>query len=90
MYGAGRKRWLGRAAFAAALLLLPALALACPSCKDAFTENPEGLGFAKGVYYSILVFFTVFFGSVGFFIYKLVQAAKREEEPPAPASSPQA
>lgn len=90
MAGAGRVAGLGRAALVAALLLLPALALACPTCKDAFNANPEGLGFAKGIFYSILVFFTVLFGSVGFFIYKLVQAAKLEEEPPAPVSSPQA
>lgn len=86
----GRAPWLKTAGLAACLLALPVLAWACPTCKDAFTENPEGQGFAKGVYLSIVVFFTVFFGMVGFFIYQLVQAAKREQDPPAPLSSPPA
>ncbi len=73
---------------ALALMALPALALACPTCKDALGENPEGLGFARGIYYSIIVMLGILFSAVGFFIYKLVRMAQEEPEPPAPAPSP--
>ena len=63
---------------ALALLALPALALACPTCSDALGENPETKGFALGIFYSILLMFGVLFSLVGFIIYKVVQEARRE------------
>lgn len=71
-------------------LLLPRLALACATCKDALGQNPETLGFAKGIYYSIILMFSVLFGIVGFIIYKIVQEARREPDAPAPSQAPQA
>lgn len=73
---------------AALLLALPALAWACPTCKDALAENPEGLGFARGIYYSIIAMLGILFSAVGFFIYKLVQMAKQEPDPPTPSPTP--
>lgn len=74
------------AAQALLLLGLPSLALACPTCKDALTDNPEAKGFAMGIFLSIVVMLGVFFSLVGFFIYKLVQSARRESaEAPDPA-----
>ncbi len=80
-----------RAAWALLLLMaLPALALACPSCKDAFADNPEGLGFAKGVYVTVILLLGVFFSLVGIFIYKIVQEARRETRPSEPGQAPSA
>lgn len=73
---------------AAVLLALPGLALACPTCKDALGDNPESLGFARGIYYSIVAMLGILFSAVGFFIYKLVQMAKQEPDPPAPVNKP--
>jgi hypothetical protein len=64
--------------FALGLLALPALALACPTCKDALGESAEGLGFARGIYLSIILMLGTLFSAVGFFIYKIVKAARQE------------
>lgn len=68
----------------ALLLALPALASACPTCKDALKDNPEAAGFAKGIYLSIFVMLGAVFGAAGIFIYKIVKMA-REEKPGAMA-----
>lgn len=68
----------------ALLLALPALAMACPTCKDAFKDNPEAAGFAKGIYLSIFAMLGAVFGVAGIFIYKIVKMA-REEKPGAVA-----
>jgi heme/copper-type cytochrome/quinol oxidase subunit 2 len=66
--------------FLALLLALPALAYACPTCKDALKDNAEAAGFARGIYISIFVMLGAVFGAVGIFIYKIVKMA-REEKP---------
>jgi hypothetical protein len=73
-----------------ALAALPALALACPSCKDALGENPETKGFSLGIYYSILLMLGMLFSLVGFIIYKIVQEARRPVTPPEPGQAPTA
>ncbi len=80
-----------RVAWALALLLaLPALALACPGCKEAFGDNPESAGFAKGIYITVVGMLTVVFSLVGIIIYKIVQEARRETRPSDPGQSPSA
>jgi hypothetical protein len=61
-----------------AQLALPALALACPACKNALADDPGAMGFNRGIYHSIVLMLGVFFGLVGFFIWKLVGLARRE------------
>ena len=63
---------------ALALLALPALALACPACKNALADDPGAMGFNRGIYHSIVLMLGVFFGLVGFFIWKLVSLARRD------------
>jgi len=68
-----------RAALVAlALLAMPALALACPACKNALADDPGAMGFNRGIYHSIVLMLGVFFGLVGFFIWKLVSLARRD------------
>jgi len=71
----------------ALLLALPALAMACPTCKDALKDNPEAAGFARGVYLSIIVMLGAIFGAIGIFIYKIVRMAR--DEKPGAAADPQ-
>jgi hypothetical protein len=66
------------ALFALGLLAMPALALACPACKNALADDPGALGFNRGIYHSIVLLLGVFFGMVGLFIWKLVTLARRE------------
>ena len=63
-------------------LALPALASACPSCKNALADDPGAQGFARGIYYSIILMLGVFFSLVGFFIWKVVRMA--QDEAPSP------
>jgi hypothetical protein len=79
-----------RALLALALLAVPALVLACPTCKDALGENPETKGFALGIYYSILLMFGVLFSVVGLIIYKIVQEARRQPVAPESGRTPTA
>ena len=73
------------------LLSLPALASACPTCSNALGQNPETLGFARGIYLSIIAMLGTLFSMVAFFIYKLVRMAQREEkEAPGPLTHPRA
>ncbi len=58
-----------------ALLALPALAFACPSCKDAFGDSPEAKGFANGIYYTVILLLGMVFTLVGILVYKIVQEA---------------
>lgn len=37
-----------------ALVAMPALAMACPNCKDALAQDPDAANLARGLYYSIL------------------------------------
>lgn len=80
-----------RAVWALALLLaLPALSWACTGCKDALGDNPESLGFAKGIYITIFFMLGTVFSLAGFFIYKIVQEARRESQPGQPGQPPAA
>lgn len=73
------------------LLSLPALALACPTCSNALGANPETLGFARGIYLSIIAMLGTLFSMIAFFIYKLVRMARREDEQaPGPLPNPRA
>jgi hypothetical protein len=72
------RAWLVLSLMVLGALALPALAHACPSCKNALEEDPAGKGFAQGVYRSILVMLGVLFSLVGFFIWKLVRMAQDE------------
>ncbi|HXC64222.1 MAG TPA: hypothetical protein VNZ67_07675 [bacterium] len=68
-----------RAALVAlALLAMPALALACPACKNALADDPGAMGFNRGIYHSIVLMLGVFFGLVGFFVWKLVRLARQD------------
>jgi hypothetical protein len=60
------------------LLAMPALALACPACKNALADDPGAVGFNRGIYHSIVLMLGVFFAMVGLFIWKLVSLARRE------------
>lgn len=73
------------------LTAAPALARACPTCKDALSGNPEAEGFAYGIFLSIVVMLGGMFGAIGFLIYKLVRMARSEAPAPDPkpgAASP--
>jgi heme/copper-type cytochrome/quinol oxidase subunit 2 len=63
-------------------LALPALASACPACKNALADDPAAQGFAKGIYLSIILMLGVFFSLVGFLVWKLVRMA--QDEAPSP------
>jgi hypothetical protein len=59
------------------LVLLPAGAWACPICKDAWASTTEGLGFAKGIYYSLVLMLGMFFGIVAILIAYIFRQTKR-------------
>ena len=67
-----------------ALAALPALAYACPACKNALEDDPGAHGFAQGIYYSIVLMLGVLFSLIGFFIWKLVRMARAEAASPKP------
>jgi Na+-driven multidrug efflux pump len=75
---------------ALALIALPVLALACPTCKDALGDNPESRGFAKGIYYTVVLLLGMLFSIVGFIIYKIVQEARRPVTVPDAGQVPSA
>lgn len=57
-----------RAFGALALAALPGLGRACQTCKQALAESAEGLGFARGIYWSILLLLGLVFGLVFIFV----------------------
>lgn len=59
------------------LALMPAIGQACAICKDAWTGTSEGMGFAKGIYYSIVLMLGMFFGMVGLLIAYIVKQANK-------------
>jgi hypothetical protein len=80
-----------------AAVLLPAVAAACPLCKDAKpdTDYPGGAAsLPKGFYYSILLMVTAPFAVVGGLVLKIFLARRRALSAPsarqaaAPASAP--
>lgn len=58
-------------------LLAASAAMACPTCKDALSNNPQGLGLAKGFYLTILLMLGMVFSLVGLLVYKIVKEAKK-------------
>jgi hypothetical protein len=60
-----------------AVFAMPVIGQACPICKDAWTGTSEGLGFAKGIYYSVVLMLGMFFGMVGVLVYYIVRQANK-------------
>jgi len=66
----------------ALVLLLAALAEACPNCKDAIATDPAKQGLARGIYYSILFMMSMPFfilGGLCTYFYYLVCRDKAEK-----------
>ncbi len=73
-----------------AALLLPALAAACPLCKDAASnaDKPGSSSMWRGMYWSILLMVGMPFGMVGGMILMVVRARRRREAAlPRPAAT---
>ena len=65
----------------ASAVLLPAVAAACPSCKDlkSDTDYPGGAAsLPKGFYYSILLMVSAPFAVAGTFVTRIVLARRRQ------------
>lgn len=70
-------------------VLVPALAAACPLCKEAASEadKPGSGGMWRGMYWSILLMVGMPFAMVGGMIWMVVRARRRREALlPRPAS----
>jgi uncharacterized membrane protein len=66
-----------------AVVALPSLALACPTCKDSLASSPEQQGMVQGYFYSILFMMAmpfVLLGSFGSYAYLLVRRARAEQQ----------
>jgi hypothetical protein len=62
-----------------AALLLPALAAACPLCKEAGVDTPGGTaGLGRGFYYSILLMIAVPWAAVGTVAFLIFRKRKRD------------
>ncbi len=73
-----------------AALLLPALAAACPNCKDAASnaDKPGAASVWRGMYWSILLMVGMPFGMVGGMILMVRRARRRREAGlPRPAAT---
>jgi hypothetical protein len=76
-------------------ILLPALASACPLCKEAAstTEKPGQSGMWRGMYWSILLMVAMPFMMVGGMILAVRRAKRRHDaalpRPPAPLPFPE-
>jgi hypothetical protein len=63
-----------------AALLLPAIASACPLCKDAEADTPGGsAGLGRGFYYSILLMIAVPWTAVGTVAFLIFRKRRRPE-----------
>jgi len=85
-------KWAARIAAVVLLvaLLAPALAAACPLCKDAASnaDKPGASSMWRGMYWSILLMVGMPFGMVGGMILMVVRARRRREaELPRPAAT---
>ena len=75
-------------------VLVPALAAACPLCKDAASDadKPGAASMWRGMYWSILLMVGMPFAMVGTMIFAVVRARRRREaalpRPAAPLSFP--
>jgi len=73
-----------------AAVLVPAVASACPLCKDAKSDTDYpggGASLPKGFYYSILLMVSAPFAVVGGLALRIVLARRRWTAPAAPASA---
>jgi hypothetical protein len=72
------------ASVAMALLLCMATeAWACPNCREALADSPQGRGLAAGFYYSILFMMSMPFlilGGLGTVFYRSVRRAQHEQQ----------
>jgi hypothetical protein len=69
-------------------LFIAASASACPTCREALADNPQGQSLAKGFYYSILFMMSMPFlvlGTLGTVAYRSIHRAKVEQSGSAPA-----
>ena len=73
----------------AIVLLLAAVAQACPNCKETLSSDPTQQGLAKGIYYSILFMMSMPFAIVGTFGCLAYRAVKREQRRVAEANKSQ-
>ena len=65
-----------------ALAAVPALAIACPNCKDALAADPDAANLARGLYYSILFMLAmpcVILTGLGSLFYLEVRRARKRE-----------
>jgi hypothetical protein len=75
----------------AALLCLAASASACPNCRDALADNPQGQALAKGFYYSILFMMSMPFlvlGTLGTVVYRSIHRAQNGQPQTGESASP--
>lgn len=73
-----------------AAVLVPALAAACPLCKDAASnaDKPGATSVWRGMYWSILLMVGMPFAMVGSMIFMVVRARRRREAAlPRPAAT---
>lgn len=86
-----RRTWFPPLFALAMMLLLATAASACPSCKAALGDSPEGQRIVRGYFLSICFMvampFTIFGGLSGY-MYWLVRAARRDAAQSAAAASP--
>jgi hypothetical protein len=77
----------------AIVLLLAALAEACPNCKDTLATDPAQQGLVRGIYYSILFMMSMpffIFGGLCSYFYYLVCRDRAEKAKLALNSPPEA
>jgi heme/copper-type cytochrome/quinol oxidase subunit 2 len=76
-------------------ILVPALAAACPLCKEAASDadKPGSASMWRGMYWSILLMVSMPFAMVGGLVLMVVRARRRREaalpRPPAPLTFPE-
>jgi heme/copper-type cytochrome/quinol oxidase subunit 2 len=73
-----------------ALVAMPALAMACPNCKDALATDPDAANLARGLYYSILFMLAMpalILTGLGSLFYWEVRRAKRRQAATASATA---
>ncbi len=71
---------------AAIVLCAAADAWACPNCREALADSPQGRGLATGLYYSIILMMSMPFIVLGTLVsvaYRSVQRAKGEQHGPS-------
>jgi hypothetical protein len=75
----------------AAIVLLPDVTLACPTCKDNLAPDGQLTGMARGYAYSILFMLSMpplIFGGLSAYFYWEVRKARRAQEAAASGHAP--